>query len=987
MMDRLLKTGIRPAAALLFAGAVAVLIVLTLLTAPPGNLTEAQSSGVDVMATSTKVVIDVTGATVTAGRYVSFNVPGYTSTGHREGADAVYQTCHFEAVALDSDGNPGASIIETDGATEWHCRAGASVFGYFHTNAPATAYSNFRMTITDVEFDDTVTDEATVQRFFTWQSPDRSSTTSLLLSPTSLFSPPTPGGEFQFWRPGRLGSFEDVSETSANAGVQIQFRIQRLPIDMPAGSSVVVYLDEDYVVPDRINRRAVWLTFTGAGEPGKTVVSQPGRHYPSDNVELERDNYFGGDNDHAIRIYIPDLFPGDAAAAAGYQGAVAGQTLTVTLSKAVGIKNPSEAGSYNINYAVLGPDDALPGNPTNTVDLRRTYAKVGLSDDDDTRGKKVIAVGTGFKNGVTARLFVKHYATAGRHPGGETPTAFANSGDPNAARTGDLPTGAIMTPKQTCADIIDNGTELGAATVGSDDRVEIDFTISNPPFRPGRGNLLCMVDGEGLTSETDVEHINLGPSITVSPNEVSPGNIITLTALDFTPGAAFRWVQIAGQDILAHTSSAIADSGKSSVTFAMPGNLDGSVKVEACFGGANAADCAANGDKASTTLTVSPSLLSLNKIELRPNESLILRGSGFSREVGDGNDLTAITLDDAPLLLGADTSIADIEVSNSGQFSTTIIIWSDADNNPALTPGEHRLKVTDRNGYVGHQTITILEPTVTVSKELSGPREYVNISGANWPVANSDGADLADINVRFTGGGIAADIEDTETNSSGAWSLRWRVPGNVAIPSTISVRATYGANNDLTQLARFRIPSSDLTVTPNTVPEGAEVVLNGGGFAPFESNISVKVGSIDVAVPTGITTDRKGDLKDMTIRIPALDDGHYTVQLKVGDTVAIADMRVLESARGEIDLLEGLSPMGDNFVRLFYFNSAIKFWFFHDPRPDFDDLNTQLRLTTGHAYWILVDESQTVTLNGRARSLTCYTEPEGRENCWNVIVW
>ena len=985
MMNRVVRTGIRPAAALLFAGAVAVLIVLTLLTAPPGSLTEAQSSGVDVMATSTRVVIDVTGAAVTAGRYVSFNVPGYTSTGARDGADPVYQTCHFEAVALDSDGNPGASIIAS-GSVPWHCRAGNSVFGYFDSTT-GTTHSNFRMTITDVEFDGTVTDESTVQRVFTWQSASRSATTSLLTSPVSLFSPPTPGGEFQFWRPGRIGDFEDVSSTSANAGVQVQVRIQRLPSDMPAGSSVVIYLDEDYVVPERINRRTAWLTFTGAGEPGKTVVSQPGRHYPSDEIELDTGDYLSGSDDHSIRIYLPDLSPGDTAAVAGFQGAVAGQTLTVTLSKAAGIRNPSEAGAYRISYAVLGPNDEVPGTPTNTVDVRRTYAKVGLSDDSDTRGKEVIAVGTGFNDGVTATLYMKHYATAGRHPGGDAPTAFASSGDPNAARRGDLPTGTIMTPEETCADIIINGTRLGAAMVGSDDRVEIPFTINNPPFRPGPGNLLCMEDGEGATSATDVEHITLTPSIAVTPESVSAGNIVTLQALDFPAGLAFRWVKVAGQEVIAHATDAIANSGKATIPFAMPGNLDGSVKVEACWGGANAADCDANGDKADATITVSPSLLSLSKIEVRPNESVIMRGAGFSQAAGDSNDIESITIDDVPLTLGSESSVADIEVSNAGQFSTTVVIWSEASNNPALTPGEHRIRVADKGGYVGLATITILEPTVTVEPELSGPREFVNITGVNWPVANDDGADLADININISGGGITADNEDAESNTNGVWSLRWRVPGNVAIPSTISVRASYGDTNDLSQQAKFRIPSSDLTVAPSTAPEGAEVILNGGGFAPFESNITVKIGSSDVAVPTGVTTNREGDLEDMTVRIPALDDGVYTVQLQVGDTVALAELRVLESARGEIDLLEGLAPMGSNFVRLFYFNSAIKFWFFHDPRPDFDDLNTQVTLTTGHAYWILVDESQTVTLNGRARTLTCYTRPDGRENCWNVIVW
>lgn len=985
-MERLVKTALRPAAALLFAGVVAALAAFTLLAAPPGSITEAQDSGVEVMATSTKVVIDVTGATVTNNNFVSFYIPGYTSTGPRDGADTVYQTCHFEAVALDGDGNPGASVI-APGTTAWHCRAGASVFGFFQANA---ALSNFRMTVTDVEFDSTVGDESAAAQFTSGQSATRSTTTSLLTGSTSPIIAGASSSNYDFRRPGRLGGFEDVSSVSPNAAVQVQVRVESIPIDMPGGSSIVIYLEDDYSVPSSINRRSVWFTFTGVAVPGKTVVSQPGRHYPTDDIDLDTDDYFGGDDDHSIRVYIPDLYQGSAAAASGFQGAVEGQTLTLTISKNAGIRNPSEAGDYEISYAILGPDGSVPSSPDNDLDLLRTEARIGLSDDSDVRGKTVTATGSGFKNGVTATLYMKHYATAGRHPGGDSPTAFASSGDPNAARRGDSATGSIMTPAETCADIIDTGTELGDGLVGSDDRVEIEFTIANPPFQSGSGNLLCMSDGEGTASSTDVEHINLEPSIQVAPDTVTAGQLVTVNGLDFPARASFGWVKVSGQRITTASGVAIGTNGKGTINFAMPGNIRDTVQVEACWGGANADDCDANGDKADVTINVFPSALSLSKEEARPNESIILRGANFSRLTGDGNDIESITIDDAPVLLASDDSFADIEVSNAGQFSTTIILWSEADNNPVLTAGKHRIKVTDKGGYTGVADIVITEPTISVSPELVGPREYAVISGANWPVSNDDGANLSDINVRISGGGIETDTENVETNSNGSWTFRYRVPRDVAIPATLNVRATYGTGQDFSKSGVISVPSADLSIEPNRVPAGAEVVLNGTGFAPFVSNIEVKIGSNTVAVPIGATTNREGNLEDLTVRVPSLDDGVYTVQLKVGGaagTVSIGELTVLEDTRGETDLIEGLSPMGDNLVRVFHYNSAIKFWTFYDPRPDFLGLNTQLTLATGRAYWILIDEDQEVTLNGRARTLTCYTREDGRRDCWNEIVW
>ena len=47
------------------------------------------------------------------------------------------------------------------------------------------------------------------------------------------------------------------------------------------------------------------------------------------------------------------------------------------------------------------------------------------------------------------------------------------------------------------------------------------FEVTAPTFKPGNVNYICMVDGEGRASNTDVEDFKLEPSIKVVPASVS----------------------------------------------------------------------------------------------------------------------------------------------------------------------------------------------------------------------------------------------------------------------------------------------------------------------------------------------------------------------------------------------------------------------------------------------------------------------------------
>ena len=208
------------------------------------------------------------------------------------------------------------------------------------------------------------------------------------------------------------GSLKSTS-TSASATVQLTLTITDLRMDMEGGSSVVLYLEDDFQVPDSIDRDTVYFT---ASNPETDATWNGGRVYATDPIEIETDDHVTDDkDDYDIRVLIPDMNTGDAHD--GFNGPEQGQTLTLVFTKAAGIKNPSEAhdssntytSGYQTGYTVLGPTDSVPhlkSDDANSLNNLFVHAKIGVSDVDNDRGYELTVTGTGFNNGTSAAAHV-----------------------------------------------------------------------------------------------------------------------------------------------------------------------------------------------------------------------------------------------------------------------------------------------------------------------------------------------------------------------------------------------------------------------------------------------------------------------------------------------------------------------------------------------------------------------------------------------------
>ena len=826
------------------------------------------------------------------------------------------------------------------------------------------------------------------------------------------------------------------SSTSASATVELKLVIESLdpPGDVAAGEpdvlavggSIVLYIEDDFAEPDDISASDVYFV----SNPVEEVTGNGARVYATVDPVISNSDYFTADKDDiAIQIFVPDMCRNATTDCEGDNGLIAGDTISVVVTKGAGLKNASEEGTHSTGFTVLASDHtgSVPGmgdfTGTNTVG---TLAKIGLSDVDNSRGYEMTVTGSGFNNGTTAGAYVLHIAGSdGDHrnayiwnalnceemddavgpeavavAGADYCAMYAGLGDPEKAVVGDLDFSKGDAEAALCSAIIRSGTNAGSALVGSDDKVAVTFEVTVPTFGPGNTNHICMVDGEGRTSKTDVEDFNLEPSIAVVPSTANTGDTVNVFAQDYqNVGQGFSLLKIAGQTDApngAALNSFITDrepisiSGSGSITFEVPGGFEGTLRVDAIWGDANSNDKCDTGETTCVSedgkITIGGADLNSSKTDVLPNETLTINGNGFGTQTCIDPD--NITLDNVSVMVHDDSVDDDgcVEVSNSGQFVATVILWPadrNAITNPTLIPGTHTLEVVDDEEYSAEIRLTIAQPTISVTPDIAGPRDYITITGENWAVDNLDNSLSDPISV------VVEDYQNGRTyplyaDSVGRFSVEHRVHRRVAIPDTVQVKANYDEGR-VVQIGSFAVPASTITVTPGEGQPGDMVTLIASNMPVYTEADYVEIGGTTYTDP-GVNTDRDGNITVEDVLIPGLDPGVYSVVINVDGTIAIGEVNVLaeSSAAGAPAELPGaVESLGDNLVAIFHFDDVGKTWSFYDPRPEFADLNTLTEMVNGEAYWILVSETvDDVVLNNKARSLTC----RGAD-CWNLEVW
>ena len=287
-----------------------------------------------------------------------------------------------------------------------------------------------------------------------------------------------------------------VANTNQGPGEVSGFRFQFTTPDALTANedAITVHFDKDFRdLPQVLSRGNVTVSASVGSGSATTDASGPGTtgaYIPHIDTtrEILTSAKHGLSNSAALNnveytFYVPDM-NGDIE---GSPGIAAGATVSVLVSSAAGIRNPTEAGNKGPIGVFTSKQSMMDTSLRITVD--RT---IRLSDYDTNRGKLLTVVGRGFKNDTTATIYLDN------------------------------------------AD--GNRQALVSVPVTSDDTFEATFTVTVPPFVPGKGNWLYAEDGNEPPQVSNRLDFKVEGLLTVSPTSAAVGDEIEISLVDWPDG-------------------------------------------------------------------------------------------------------------------------------------------------------------------------------------------------------------------------------------------------------------------------------------------------------------------------------------------------------------------------------------------------------------------------------------------------------------------
>ena len=725
--------------------------------------------------------------------------------------------------------------------------------------------------------------------------------------------------------------------------------------------SITIEAGDDLGVPSSIDAADVSISGMASAGAGGDTMSHEVANPRSVIVE----------EDSVAETFMITLFIGDMNDDDGPEQGLAPGTVRVTFRQGAGITNRTEGGSddWFVKTSVEGGRVQIAEDNVYSVPWT-----ISLSSYEDSRGEQITAIGKGFKNGTTTRFWR------------------------DANRNG----------------MIDSGeTVLCSPTADGDDIATCDFTLSNPPFAPGKmGNYVNAIDGRGKTAGdsdrmAEFKQIELEPSLSVSPKQGIPGDSVNVQLHDFQTGDVVtkiefaRTVDICDDDAMTEdiptcdligARGAVGDNGSLSFSFTIPNNVTP--------GAQDLKIHTTNGDD-NTTFVVGSGELQLSTTNVLPNQRISISGSGFTKSanqnpayIGDpGREESTCPMGyDGAVTLGGQTipwsRINDgdgIEVTSGGTWSAPLDLPINASTTSA---GTRELKITDCRGGLGTVDLTFAERSVTMTPSEGGVGTEIVITGKNYPVSNDDSNSDNEVTVEYDAG-VEKDDDDIEPDALGSFTVILEVPEDANIPSNNTVSVLFHDDVDAQVLDTFthRVPQGTVAFSASRGGEGSSLTITADGFARYTRVDLVEFGDREITPSPNPSTDTNGN-SEFSVRIPGSDPGIYIIRVEIDKVVATSTFTVVSGSGvsdGVVETVLGNIISEDALDRIFRFDNTTKMWEWYISDPAFASTNNLAGLSSGDLVYIKVTKDVTADVLGASVTLTCTNAGTDTEDCWNLI--
>ena len=271
--------------------------------------------------------------------------------------------------------------------------------------------------------------------------------------------------------------------TNANARITVDFYS---PESLTANlDTITIEFADDVQVPPVLDERFISIVGVATDATG----SNPARRVAS---PLDATVEFVGvpADEPRVTLTVGDHDPQDTV-----DGIGAGK-VSVIFRQGAGIKNPTEAGTWNVRVSTSKNSSSNDrDDDATTLALRgfKTYRTIGLNKKSGTRGSTITVNGAGFKNSTTATVFLDEDGDGEKQP----------------------------------AEVV-----LCDAAIDGTDTFTCDFVVNVPPFQSSTTNIINAIDGrEG--SADDGAPWRLDPQIAATPKTAAIGDTVTVDLRDF----------------------------------------------------------------------------------------------------------------------------------------------------------------------------------------------------------------------------------------------------------------------------------------------------------------------------------------------------------------------------------------------------------------------------------------------------------------------
>ena len=522
------------------------------------------------------------------------------------------------------------------------------------------------------------------------------------------------------------------------------------------------------------------------------------------------------------------------------------------------------------------------------------------------------------------------------------------------------------------------------------------------------------------------------PGLIVTPSEAYTGESIEIALEGLPAGGLVHGgsVTLGGQRLAvpgvfgaAGTQPVIDASGDVSFTTKIP--------LEVPYGSHElvVTNLSVAGDR-TTTVKVLAAEITFSPTSTSPNETVTLRGLGLSPSTNPGGNgplgVHQITGEGKSgisiygKLLEAPYVRYPIDLDSDGRLTASLIL----PETYVTAPGQGLVvKVIDDAERSGWTPWSIKNRIITVDPAESGRGSELTVTGSGF-------AGTARFNHLCTTVDIfygATQIRDVLPDATGSFTMVFKGPTNVAILSKNTIKATTpGCPMVAAATATHKISARSFKVSPATSLTAGRVTITGVSFIGYTPISLLTIGGISVLPSPAPFVDAGGNFS-IDAAVPVLSSGLHPVKVTAGGVEVTTHVVVVSTlpsptatptptpavtatplptatptptptptliplptatatpppaptptATPVPGIATLLSPLGDNLVVVWSYDSKSRSWLFFNPSPRFTGKSQLATLVADHVYWVRVKKDQPVQLNGRQRNVTAG---------WSLIHW